>query len=395
MVPTPQSVLAEGIAETATRRARSGRARGGAARSCASTASSTTTSLRARSSEALEPRARHRRRRRRCYIHEDGASVEDARAVRDEVGRHDRAARAAERPLRHRSDVARLCRSVTPPAASWPARSTGTTRRRSSACSHENVRVSELALRPDGRRDEGLRPVHRRRDRRGRRHPRAERARHGRVARPHGARRRGAHRPRRRRCAHRARRRLGQDARHRALAAHARARGRDGREPQGARGAREPQRRQGDLVGEGGDRRRDRELPLLRIRDRDDRRPQQPDRRLAALLLAEGAGRRLRADRAVELPADDGDVEARARARGRLHRRAEAGSADAAHRAARRRARDSRSASRRASSTSSPATGRRPARTSSSIRASTRSRSPARRRRAARSCASAPTRSSG
>ena len=55
-----------------------------------------------------------------------------------------------------------------------------------------------------------------------------------------------------------------------------------------------------------------------------DRRPLEPDRRLAALLLAEGAGRRLRPDRAVELPADDDDVEARACAGRRLHRRAQA-----------------------------------------------------------------------
>ena len=63
-----------------------------------------------------------------------------------------------------------------------------------------------------------------------------------------------------------------------------------------------------------------RELPLLRLGDRDDRRPLEPDRRLAALLLAEGAGRRRRPDRAVELPAADGDLEARARARRRAAR---------------------------------------------------------------------------
>ena len=58
--------------------------------------------------------------------------------------------------------------------------------------------------------------------------------------------------------------------------------------------------------------------------------PLESDRRLAALLLAEGAGRRRGADRAVELPAADGDVEARARARRRLRGRAQAGPADAA-----------------------------------------------------------------
>ena len=74
-------------------------------------------------------------------------------------------------------------------------------------------------------------------------------------------------------------------------------------------------------------------------RDRVDRRALESDRRLAALLLAEGAGRRRGADRAVELPAADGDLEARAGARGRLHGRPEARSADAALGAAARRAR--------------------------------------------------------
>ena len=63
-----------------------------------------------------------------------------------------------------------------------------------------------------------------------------------------------------------------------------------------------------------------------------DRRPGESDRRLAALLLAEGAGRRLRPDRALELPADAGDVEACAGARRRLRGRAQARSADAARR---------------------------------------------------------------
>ena len=57
-----------------------------------------------------------------------------------------------------------------------------------------------------------------------------------------------------------------------------------------------------------------RELPLLRVRDRVDRGPLEPARRLAALLFAERARRRRGPDRAVELPADDDDVEARARA---------------------------------------------------------------------------------
>ena len=104
-------------------------------------------------------------------------------------------------------------------------------------------------------------------------------------------------------------------------------------------GARVPQRRQGDLVDQGRALRRGRELPLLRVRDRLDRRPLEPDRRLAPLLHAEGARRRRRPDRPLELPAADDDVEARARARGRLRGRAEAGSADAGDRAAAGRAR--------------------------------------------------------
>src|SRR5439155_11221407 len=95
-------------------------------------------------------------------------------------------------------------------------------------------------------------------------------------------------------------------------------------------GARVTERGQGDLVGQGRARPGDRELPLLRFGDRVDRRALESDRRLAALLLAEGAGRRLRPDRAVELPADDDDLEARAGARGRLHRRPQAGLGDAA-----------------------------------------------------------------
>ena len=120
--------------------------------------------------------------------------------------------------------------------------------------------------------------------------------------------------------------------------------------------------------------------------------PLESDRRLAALLLAEGARRRRGADRALELPADDGDVEARACARRRLLGRAQARSADAADGDPAGRARgrgrlpggrDQRRPGRRA---------RRPARTSCGTPASTRSRSRARRRRAARSCGSRPTR---
>ena len=55
-------------------------------------------------------------------------------------------------------------------------------------------------------------------------------------------------------------------------------------------------------------------------------------------LHAQRAGRRLRPDRPVELPAADGGLEGRPRARRRLHDRAQAGRADAADRAATRRA---------------------------------------------------------
>ena len=88
-----------------------------------------------------------------------------------------------------------------------------------------------------------------------------------------------------------------------------------------------------------------------------DRRPLEPDRRLAALLLAEGAGRRRRPDRAVELPADDGDLEARARARGRLRRRPQARPADAADGASAGGARHRGRLPGRARSTSCPGDG--------------------------------------
>ena len=97
------------------------------------------------------------------------------------------------------------------------------------------------------------------------------------------------------------------------------------------------------------------------------------------------AARRRRADHAVELPAHDRLVEARAGARGRQHRRAQAGRADAADRAAIRADRASRPGCRRAWSTSSPARAARAGSGSSSTPTSARSRSPARPRSAARS----------
>ncbi len=67
-----------------------------------------------------------------------------------------------------------------------------------------------------------------------------------------------------------------------------------------------------------------------------------------ALLHAARAGRRVRADHPLELPAADGRLEARPGARRRLHDRAQARRADAAERAARSASSRSRSASRRA-----------------------------------------------
>ena len=149
-----------------------------------------------------------------------------------------------------------------------------------------------------------------------------------------------------------------------------------------ARGARDPRRRQAD--------------------------PREPRRRPAArgraLLLLRGLGRqarvrvpepeaeaarRRRPDHPVELPAADARVEDRARARGREHRRPEAGRDDAADGALLRRRLPPGGA----------AAGRRqhrhrrrprPAPRSSSTRTSTRSRSPARPRSARRSSASSP-----
>ena len=168
-----------------------------------------------------------------------------------------------------------------------------------------------------------------------------------------------------------------------------------GRESKGARRARVAQRRQGDLVGKGRAQPGCRELPLLRVRDCVDPRRDASDRRFAPVLLAEGAGRRRRPDRSLELPADDDDVEAGACAGGWLRRCAQAGSGDTAdgiaHGAARERGRCARG--RRQRRRRGRADDR--ARTSSGIRGSRRSRSPARRRRARRSCACARSRSSG
>ena len=106
------------------------------------------------------------------------------------------------------------------------------------------------------------------------------------------------------------------------------------------------------------------------------------------------AARRRRPDHPVELPAADGRVEDRARARDRQHRGAEARRDDAADGADARRDHRRVPTCRRASSTSSPA-GPRSGRRSSSTRTSTRSRSPARPRSARRSCGASRARTRG
>src|SRR5205823_1791101 len=197
-------------------------------------------------------------------------------------------------------------------------------------------------VRPDGGRDPRVRALHRGRAHRAGlgRAPRPERTGNRRTPGPGCDGERAGRRPRGRRRPRRPRRRLGQDPAERALAPPARLRRRARRQPQGAGRARDAQRRQGDLVGQGRAPPGGRELPLLRLRDRLDCGPLKPDRRLAPLLLVEGARRRLRPDRPLELPADDDDVEAGARPRRGLHDRAQARLGDTALRAADGRARD-------------------------------------------------------
>ncbi len=90
-----------------------------------------------------------------------------------------------------------------------------------------------------------------------------------------------------------------------------------------------------------GRRRRDGQPPALlrRLADEDRGRDDPGLRPRRPLLHAARAGRRLRPDHPVELPAADGGVEGRAGARGRMRDRPEAGRADAADRPAPRRAR--------------------------------------------------------
>ena len=129
-----------------------------------------------------------------------------------------------------------------------------------------------------------------------------------------------------------------------------------------ARGAR--QRQAGHQRAPRRCRRLDQHVPLHgRLGDAPDRRdhPGLSARQLVRLHAARADWRR-RPDHPVELPADDGRLEARAGARRRLHDRAQARRADAALGAALRRADRWRPAFPTASSTSSPASARRPAR---------------------------------
>ena len=122
----------------------------------------------------------------------------------------------------------------------------------------------------------------------------------------------------------------------------------------------------------------DRLLPLLRRLGRQDSRQDDSGQRAVFLLHAARAGRRRRSDHSLELPAVDAGVEAGSGAGVRLHRRDEAGRADAAVGAARGRA-DSggRFSARRGEPAARIRTDRR-ARPSRGIRASTRWPSPAR-----------------
>ena len=158
--------------------------------------------------------------------------------------------------------------------------------------------------------------------------------------RPRGGLRRGGRRPRRRRCPGRVRvRRLvaprAEEAQARAAEAcraHVRAR-------RGARSARDGRHGQADPgCDECRRAARDRVHRVVRRGDRQGLRRDRPHGARRARLDRARAARRRRRGGAVELPADDGVVEARPGARDRQQRRAEARRAVAAHRAPARRA---------------------------------------------------------
>ena len=187
--------------------------------------------------------------------------------------------------------------------------------------------------------------------------------------------------------------RLARGRARRPRAAAAPARGRAGGRAGGAGGAGGPQRRQADRRRPRRDRHGRRHVPLLRRRGRAHARRHDPGRRRRRDDVPRAARRR-RADHALELPAHDRLVEARAVPRGRQHRRAQAGRADPADRARVRadRARGRHPRGRR--ERRRRARVRRAGRGSSSIPTSPRSRSPARPRSGAGSPRAPPRRSS-
>ena len=156
-------------------------------------------------------------------------------------------------------------------------------------------------------------------------------------------------------------------------------RGARGGEPRGARDARDAQQRQADR------RRASRrhpqhrgDVPLLRGLDDEDHGPDDPRLgRQLPRLHPPRAGRRDRRDHPLELPADDGRLEARAGPRLRQHDDHQAGGADAALDAAPGRDLRGGGPPGRRRERRSTAWARPRARPWSSTRASTRSRSPA------------------
>ena len=154
----------------------------------------------------------------------------------------------------------------------------------------------------------------------------------------------------------------------------------DGGEPRAPRPRRDLGQRQADPRDDRrGPAARHRPLPLFRRRDPRPGRLALRDRRRHRRLPLPRAARRRRPDHPVELPAPDGGLEARPRARRRQLRGAEARRADAGLDPGARRA-SSATSCRRACSTSSTASASRPASRSPPPRASPRSPSPARRR---------------
>ena len=169
-----------------------------------------------------------------------------------------------------------------------------------------------MGRRGRGRDGRDHQPVHRRHDRRS---PERD---------PGGRRPRG-------RCCEGGAARVARDDPRRARRDAARARGRARCEHGGARAARVPERGQARARGARRDPGRVRQHPLLRRRGAAARRPR--DRRVHARLHVDDpprAGRDRRPDRAVELPADDGRLEDRARIGSWQRRRPQAVRADTA-----------------------------------------------------------------